>query len=348
MLTGAVGLLSLVLSGLITPALAVSSWAMAQGDVVCAEWNEQTQVCLLELTVNVSGEPPTVAVRVSGGGGGYQVLCDRGANFNPRPELAQLREVPCQHADYGWYSQTYDCYVIEDARLTPEDPGVILPDDYQPGDPGQVYSAMCFSASHPDIELENYCFCTPPRWFGTPHYVFLTSPPDGFGGAADPVPDLLVNAIEQMALAGPAIGTAPPAGQGAGLVRLPVWLWNDVSANNWGTVSASAGPIAGISVVAEAEATGIEWRMGDGSTVRCDEGVAWEPGLDVLNPPCGHAYARASRHQPGGVYEVTATTTWVLQWRTEGLPEQRGGEFELPATATTTLRIDEIQVVTSG
>jgi hypothetical protein len=326
---------------------AVQEPALAQGNVVCAEWDEALQSCLLELTVSLDGNPPTVAVSVSGGEDGYQVWCDRGSNYNPEPQLAQLREVPCHHDQHGWYSQEYDCYFLLAVQIPPEAPGVILPDGYQPGNAGAVYSGMCFSTSHPDIELENYCFCTPPRWFGSPHYVFLTSRPDGFGGTADPVPELLVSAIDEMALEGPAIGTAPPAGQGAGLVRLPVWLWNDVSGNNWGTVSAIAGPIAGISVVAEARATGIEWAMGDGNTVQCDEGVAWEPGMNVLSPPCGHAYSRASRHQPGGVYEISATTTWVLEWQTQGLPAQRGGAFDLNATSTTTLQIDEIQVLTS-
>jgi hypothetical protein len=101
-------------------------------------------------------------------------------------------------------------------------------------------------------------------------------------------------------------------------------------------------------VVARAEATGIEWNLGDGNTVRCDEGVAWRPGMDVRHPPCGHPYARASRDLPGGVYRISATTTWALAWTTEGLPEQRGGEFVLQATSTTTLRIDEVQVVNGG
>lgn len=333
---------------LLIGSLVVPAPARAQANVVCAEWDDALEVCLLELAITMDGDPPTVAASVSGGGGGREIWCDRGPNYNPDSQLAQLSEVPCQHPEHGWYSQTYDCYFVLAERIPPDTAGVILPDGYQPGDPGAVYSAMCYSTAHPDIELENYCFCVPPGWFGTPHYVFLRSPPDGFGGEADPVPDLLVTAIEEMALAGPAIGTAPPAGQGAGLVRLPVWLWNDVSANNWGTVSATAGPIAGISVMAEARATGIEWAMGDGGTVRCDEGVAWEPGMNVLDPPCGHTYSRASRHQPGGVYEISATTTWALEWRTEGLPEQRGGGFELQATSTITLRVDEIQVVTSG
>jgi hypothetical protein len=304
-------------------------------------------VCVLELTVSLTGDPPTVSASVSGGGGGVQVWCDRGSHYNPDPELAQLRQVPCQHGQYGWYSQAYDCYFTA-TKIPPDAGDVIFPGGTTSDDTGTVYAAMCYTPSHPDIPTDNYCFyCVPPGWNLPAQLVFLTSQPDGYEGTPDPVPDLLVSAIEEMALRGPTIGTAPPAGQGAGLVRLPVWLWNEVSDNNWGTVSDTAGPIAGISVVAQAEATGIDWDMGDGGAVQCDEGVAWRAGTSVFDPPCGHAYARASRHQPGGVYEISATTTWLLQWQTQGLPEQRGGEFELQATSTTTLQIDEIQVVTS-
>jgi hypothetical protein len=98
-------------------------------------------------------------------------------------------------------------------------------------------------------------------------------------------------------------------------------------------------------VVADAEATKIEWDMGDGHRVTCDEGVAWERGMDVLDPPCGHQYNWASRHEPGGVYEIAATTTWVLEWRTEGLSDEEGGELELQATSTTALQIEEVQVL---
>lgn len=335
--------LLVVIIGLVTAPLIVAG----QADVVCAERDENTEVCVLELAIGVNGDPPTVTVTVSGGGGGRRAMCDRGSHYHPDPLRAQLREVPCHHPEYGWYSQTFDCYFTA-FDMAPDTEGVILPDGYRPGDPGAVYQAMCFTTSHPAIETSNYCFCVPPGWNPPPQWVFLESPPDGFDGTPDPVPDLLVSAIEELALEGPAIGTAPPAGQGAGLVRLPVWLWNEVSDGNWGTRSQAAGPIAGVSVVARAEATGIEWDMGDGRTVRCDEGVAWRSGMDVLDPPCGYPYPRASRDRPGGVYEIAATTTWALVWSTEGLPEERGGEFVLRATSTTTLRIVEAQVVNGG
>jgi hypothetical protein len=337
-----IGLLVLTAALVIAP-----ETATAQADVVCAERDESTDVCLLELTVELEGDPPMVAVSVSGDGVGRQVLCDRGSHYDPDPQQAQLREVPCSHPEYGWYSSTYDCY-FNASDTAPNAGGVILPVGYRPGDPGAVYKAMCFTASHPDIRTSNYCFCVPPGWNPPPQWIFLESPPDGFGGTADPVPGLLVSAIEELGLEGPAIGTAPPAGQGAGLVRLPVWLWNEVSGNNWGTPSQTVGPIAGISVVARAAATGIEWDMGDGNTIRCDEGVAWQRGMNLLDPPCGYPYPRASRDRPGGVYEVSATTTWALEWWTEGMPEQRGGEFVLRATSTTALQIDEVQVVNAG
>jgi hypothetical protein len=320
--------------------------AAQDGTVVCARHDPATHVCTLELSVALNGDPPTVMVELASGGGGVRSMCDRGSHYNPDPERAHLEEVPCHHPQYGWYSRTFDCYFLRAPNIPPVAPGVIIPGGHDPQGPGVIYEAMCFTPSHPDIPTDNYCFyCTPPDWHGPPQYVFLTSAPDGYGGAPDPVPGLLVSAINQLELQGPTIRTAPPSGEGAGLVRLPVWLWNEVNDNNWGSLSATAGPVAGISVVADAEATKIEWDMGDGHRITCDEGVAWERGMNIGDPPCGHQYERASRHRPGGVYQITATTTWVLEWRTEGLVDQDGGEFELPATATTTLQIDEVQVL---
>lgn len=336
---GAYGSILLVTIG----CLAADSALAQDVRVVCARRDPATNVCTLELTVRLAGSPPTLDVAVAGGGAGYRAECDRGPHYNPSAVQAQLKEVPCRHPEYGWYSQTYDCYFMR-ASDPPDTPGVVLPEGYQPGDAGAVYRGMCFTVSRSGIH-DNYCFCVPPGWFGEPNYVFLTSTPDGFGGTPDPVPGLLVSAINQLELRGPAIGTAPPAGEGAGLVRLPVWLWNEVNENNWGSLSATAGPVAGTNVVADARATKIEWDMGDGHRVTCDEGIAWERGMNILDPPCGHQYERASRHQPNGVYEISATTTWLIEWRTEGLVTEEGGVFELQATSTTTLQIDEIQVL---
>jgi hypothetical protein len=325
-------------------AMAAPAGAQVDASTVCVEADDSDK-CLMSLDVAFTGDPPVVNAAVAGGGGGAQVYCSRG----DRPtHLLEIRQntVYCQHEQHGWYSQSYDCYFTGAPKIPPEFEGVILPDGYEPGEPGSVYFVMCFTESHPDIESSNFCAQnTPPDWCGDPQLVFLTSQPDGFGGTPDPVPGLLASAINEMALQAPTIGTAPPSGQGAGLVRLPVWLWNDVNGNNWGTLSATAGPIAGISVVARAEATGIAWDMGDGAVVRCDAGVAWEPGMNLSDPPCGHAYSRASRDLPGGTYEISATTTWVVEWSTEGLAEQRGGEFVLNPASTTTLQIDEVQVL---
>lgn len=310
----------------------------AAQSVVCAEYDD-SNTCVLELDINLEGDPSTVTASVAGGGGGVQVSCDRSG----LPIDDWVPTTRCQHGLYGWYSRTYDCY-FRLSGAAPEDEGVILPSGYQPGDDGAVYSAMCIYDSHPDIPEAQYCYdCVPPNWFGEPHLVFLTSEPDGFGGTPDPVPGLLVQAIEELTLQGPTIGTAPPTGA-TGLVRLPVWVWNEVSGYNWGTPSETASD-GGISVVAQATAVEISWAFGDGTTQTCDEGVAWQPGMPVHGPPCGHTYLRSSREQPGGRYGISATTLWTLEWFTEGLTPQRGGEFELDATSTDSIQVQELQVL---
>lgn len=312
-------------------------------DRVCAE-HDDGGTCLWWLDVAFQGDSLTMTAGVAGGAT-VQIWCDRGHHFDPDGGLGSLgqhRLIRCEHPEYGWYSQTYDCY-FTGSNLTSESPGVILPPGYQPGDPGAVYRGMCLSTSDSGEYESDYDWVWA-RWFGGGHYRFLESP-DRAEGIPDPVPELVVRAVTEMAMQAPTIGTAPPATQGAGLVNLPVWLWNEVNGNNWGGLSTTTPEIAGISVVAQAEADRIDWDLGNGDSRRCDEGVAWQRGMDVMQPACGYTYRRSSRGQPGGGYQIEATTTWQVEWWTEGLTEQRSGQFELQPTNATTLAIDEIQVL---
>jgi hypothetical protein len=235
----------------------------------------------------------------------------------------------------GWFSQKYDCYFNADndgARSKdPLDDDVVHPSGAQRGDEGTVYRAYCY--------LEHYV--ANPGWIGFAYW-FLP-PYEEPGPAPDPTVGLIVEALDQLLLRGPTIGTAPPAG-GVALVRLPVWLWNATDDQNWGTRTAQASA-AGITAQASAVATEIVWDMGDGSQVECDEGVAWARGMDTLNPPCGHTYLRSSRDQPDGSYPISATTTWQVEWSVNG-PSAASGTVTLHPESTTTLQVDEVQVLT--
>jgi hypothetical protein len=154
---------------------------------------------------------------------------------------------------------------------------------------------------------------------------------------------LAAQAINQLGIRGPAIGIAPdPAG--SGLVGLPVWLWAGVTPQTWGPVSATAS-VPGLSVTATAQAQRIVWDMGDGHSVRCDNpGTPYQASYGNTNSPsCGYRYTQTSHSQPGGHFTVTATTTWQVNWAGGG----QSGSLTVTRASTTTVEINELQVVTS-
>lgn len=319
--------------------VASGSVRAAGGQVICLDDPPPAEVA--ECQVRAWAEQDdhgTLQITLTAGSGGWLEKCQRPqrviADASVGPEL-----VDCDGGTKGWYSRRHDCYFTADhdgaQNKDPLDEDVVYPDGVERGDEGAVHRAYCF--------FEHYT----EEWGWFSYAYWFLPPSQEPGPTADPTAGLIVDALDRLELRGPTIGTAPPAqGDSAGLVRLPVWLWNEVDDRNWGTrpAVASAG---GITARAEAVATAIVWEMGDGTQVTCDQGVAWQPGMDVLDPPCGHRYARASRDQPDGRYQITAVTTWEVEWSVNG-PSAASGTVTLHPESTTSLRIEEIQVLTGG
>lgn len=111
-------------------------------------------------------------------------------------------------------------------------------------------------------------------------------------------------AVEEMVLKAPDIGMAPPSGS-MGLVGMDVWFWNNVNDHTWGpierTVSAGA-----VTVTATANVRTIDWDLGNGDSISCDEGTPYEDGAAS---DCTYAY-----DEPSDGYAVTATSHWVVEW----------------------------------
>ena len=133
-----------------------------------------------------------------------------------------------------------------------------------------------------------------------------------------------------------------------GLVGLPVWMWADQTAATWGpqTASASDGPV---NVNVTARVDHVEWNMGDGTVVSCDQpGTPFDPTrytVEDRSPDCGHTYLQTSNRQPDGLYAVTATSHWIAEW-TDDTGQTGTIPFEL--TTTEQIRIGELQVIRSG
>lgn len=157
---------------------------------------------------------------------------------------------------------------------------------------------------------------------------------------------LAYRAIAAMDLDPITIGIVPESAQDrVGLVGLPVWMWvDDQREDTWGPItrSASEGPV---SVSATASASSVVWDMGDGTKVTCSG-----PGTPYADrygkqasPTCGHRYTKMSSGQPGGAYQVTAISHWVIEWAGGG----QSGTIEVDlATAPLPIRVGEAQVLT--
>ena len=138
-----------------------------------------------------------------------------------------------------------------------------------------------------------------------------------------------------------AVGALP--GDRHGLVGLPVWLWTDQNELTWGPIPVSKTD-GGITVNVEADAQYVVWDMGDGHVVRCDNPGTSFSGGATDSPTCGYRYLAPSRNEPGGVYTVTATTHWLVTWTAN---TGDGGTLSTDVPETTTIMIDELEVVTS-
>lgn len=206
--------------------------------------------------------------------------------------------VRCHHDAWSWFNDADDCY-------------------YRLWEPPPPPTEAVWEARYPDGAIyEVTCLALVPGTGGG--WTWLPTPPPGYG-AAGVTPALLAQrAVDQMQLAGPAIGMTVPTDR-FGLVGVPVWLWTEVTPTTWGPNSATAS-VPGLSVTATAQVTSIAWDMGDGNTTVCpNAGTPWYEG-GIESPTCDYIYDRSSAGQPDDAYTVTATSTWQVRWTGGGPP----------------------------
>lgn len=127
------------------------------------------------------------------------------------------------------------------------------------------------------------------------------------------------------------LGMSPDGQTVRGLVGLPTWLWvANPDRESWGPATIRAGQ-----VWLTAEVEGVEWDMGDGTTVRCGLGTKWRLGLDGESPTCGHTYSRR------GEYQVRATSQWVARWS----GHRESGTIRFTTATSRTIEVGENQVI---
>lgn len=295
---------------------APSSTPSSSGPFDCPpnkQWNPTIQQCILK--PSDPGSPSsTSSTSQSGGTKGGDPVCHY-----------QTRVVPCSDKKLGWYDGSTCYYKLVD----PQPPSTDLIWQGEPSG-GAIYDAACFGVT------------TFPG--GTPELspigqVWLQNPPPNYPVTPGQVAQM---AIAKLVMHGPNVGVAPPPGSYA-LVGVPVWLWtaDDPQHTYWGpqTQSATAG---NITVTATAQATQIEWHMGDGNVKVC-QNPGTQYGHGASTPACSYAYTTTSASAPEQKFTISGITTWVVNWSGAG---QSGTQtFTLPSAQSVQLKVESAQAV---
>ena len=127
-----------------------------------------------------------------------------------------------------------------------------------------------------------------------------------------------------------------------GLIGMPTWMWTNPTPKTIGPQDASD-CIGGTCVDLTMKVTKVVWDMGDGNSVTCrGAGTPYADRYGKQNSPtCGYRYERTSLGKKKNQYNVTATSYWTAHWSGGG----RSGDFYLEQTASSNLKIGELQVV---
>lgn len=219
----------------------------------------------------------------------------------------------------GWWVDAHQCYV---KAMMPQPDKVDLRWDGHAT--GAIY--MCVALGADDRYLTTYFWAA-------------TQPPEIPN--ADPAA-LARQAVAALNLQPIRIGMVPEDRPGyVGIVGMPVWMWVDrPDARTYGPASNSATD-GSVSVTIQAKVSRSVWEMGDGHVVTCTTaGTVYEDRFGKnMSPDCGYRYSRQ------GTYTVRATTTWDIAWTAN---TGQSGTIPLTLTATRTVVIGEVQVITTG
>ncbi|MFD9517913.1 ATP/GTP-binding protein [Streptomyces sp. NPDC059979] len=154
---------------------------------------------------------------------------------------------------------------------------------------------------------------------------------------------LAQQAVDRMLLRGPEIGITPKPG-GQGVVGMPVYMWTATGPETYGPNSASASA-GSVTVTATAKVGKIVWNMGDGKSVTCTTaGTPYKAAYGKSpSPDCGHRYTAPSSTTSSGMYHVTATATWSIDWQVTG--GGQAGQLTAVRTSAADITVAEVQVL---
>ena len=164
--------------------------------------------------------------------------------------------------------------------------------------------------------------------------------PSPDAGGRPVTPEIIARrAVSRLRLPAPGLRMSPDVRREQ-VVRVPTWMWVDGA--DWRPVSKTV-EVPGVAVTATATPVRVVWLMGDGNMVTCaGPGTPYSTRFSASShsPDCGYVYLRSSAGEPGGVFAVTATVVWNVEWHGGG----RGGRIAgLRSYAQAPVRVTEVQ-----
>lgn len=169
-------------------------------------------------------------------------------------------------------------------------------------------------------------------------------------GASVAPPDpgeLAQEAAGQLPLETASVQTAPQS-PSPSYVGVENWLW--VPESQWATLTRTV-TAGGTSVTVTAEPDRVVWDLGPGVTTCYDPGRVWRAGMtDEALTTCGYTYAVTSIAEPEGVFALSATIQYQVDWVCTGACTGSSGSLGLvdaPA-GTGSLRVLQRQTVVVG
>jgi len=229
-------------------------------------------------------------------------------------------EVPCKTSDGTWWPG-HQCYAT--------------PSNAPPGDPAWQ--------GHTNGTVWNCSSCVDAANSSTCHVQVVWLPPGVQPGPPTPG-ELAAFAVGGLTLAKAKVHTAPAAPDHT-YIGVENWLWVPVA--QWATLSRRV-TAGATTVTVTAAPSQVVWDMGTSSETCYSAGSPWHRGMtDSATTSCGYTYGHASESQPHGVYAITATIRYQVDWTCRGTCTTAAGSLGLvdaPAGAGT-MRVLQRQTV---
>ena len=298
-----------ILLGLVVTGVSIAATATgASGD--CPPGTGPTPVPgggVICIEVTEPGSPPGLGGGESDGGGGSDGGGCRRTDGSP---------VACV-SDWGVWVDAHQCWA-HPVNVPPDDPA------WEGRTDGEVWMCALIDDSSPEV-------------------LFWVPPGGPAGGPPDPG-TLAQSALGQLPLTIADVQMAPSYPDPA-VVGIENWLW--LPESQWQPLTKTV-RTGGTAVTVVAKPDRVVWDMGPGETTCFDAGRPWTNGMgDDAMTRCGYTYDKTSEGQPKGVFDVTATIRYAVDWTCSGVCTSTAGSLGLvdaPA-GSATVRVVQRQTV---